>query len=67
MEIYPGRMKIEEIVRDLTSLLGLERLVNKTQHNMEQLAALTMIAHAVGLVVGAALRDEPAQDANSSG
>ncbi len=32
--------------------------MNKTQHNMEQLAALTMIAYAVGLLVGEVLRDE---------
>lgn len=58
LEIYLGRMKIEEAFRDLNSLLGLDRLMNKTQHNMEQLAALTMIAYAVGLLVGEALRDE---------
>jgi hypothetical protein len=58
LEIYLGRMKIEEAFRDLKSLLGLDRLMNKTQHNMEQLAALTMIAYAVGLLVGEALRDE---------
>jgi hypothetical protein len=58
LEIYLGRMKIEEAFRDLKSLLGLDRLMNKTQHHMEQLAALTMIAYAVGLLVGEALRDE---------
>jgi hypothetical protein len=58
LEIYLGRMKIEEAFRDLKSLLGLDRLMNKTQHNMEQLAALTMIAYAIGLLVGEALRDE---------
>jgi hypothetical protein len=57
LAIYLGRMKIEEAFRDLKSLLGLHRLMNKTQHNMEQLAALTMIAYAVGLLVGEALRD----------
>ncbi len=58
LQIYLGRMKIEEAFRDLKSLLGLDRLMNKTQHNMEQLAALTMIAYAVGLLVGEAFRDE---------
>lgn len=58
LEIYLGRMKIEEAFRDLKSLLGLDRLMNKTQHNMQQLAALTMIAYAVGLLVGEAVRDE---------
>jgi len=58
LQIYLGRMKIEESFRDLKALLGLDRLMNKTQHNMEQLAALTMIAYAVGLLVGEAMRDE---------
>ena len=58
LKIYLGRMKIEEAFRDLKSLLGLDRPMNKTQHNMEQLAVLTMIAYAVGLLVGEALRDE---------
>lgn len=58
LQIYLGRMKIEEAFRDLKTLLGLDHLMNKTQHNMEQLAALTMIAYAVGLLVGEALRDE---------
>jgi len=58
LEIYLGRMKIEEAFRDLKSLLGLHRLMNKTQHNMEQLAALTMIAYAVGLLIGEAMRSE---------
>lgn len=51
-------MKIEEASRDLKSLLGLDRLMNKAQHNLEQLAALTMIVYAVGLLPGEALRDE---------
>jgi hypothetical protein len=58
LSIYLERMKIEECFRDLKALLGLDRLMNKTQHNMEQLAALTMIAYAVGLLVGETLRDE---------
>ena len=70
LKIYLGRMKIEEAFRDLKSLLGLERLMNKTQHNMEQLAALTMIAYAVGLLVGEAVRAElygpPPPDASAS-
>lgn len=70
LDIYLERMKIEEAFRDLKALLGLDRLMNKTQHNMEQLAALTMIAYAVGLLVGETLRDElygpppPAPDAD---
>lgn len=48
-----------ECFRDLKALPGLDRLMNKAQHNMEELAAaLTMIAYAVGLLVGETLRDE---------
>jgi Transposase DDE domain len=58
LQIYFGRMKIDESFRDLKDLLGLDHLMNKTQHNMQQMAALTLIAYAVGLLVGECLRDE---------
>ena len=67
-----SRMKIEELFKDLKSLLGLDKLMNKSQHHMEQMAALTLIAYAVGLLVGETLRDElyppppPPQDQPSS-
>ena len=58
LRIYHGRMKIDESFKDLKDLLGLDHLMNKTQSNMEQMAALTLIAYAVGLLVGERLRDE---------
>ena len=56
--IYQGRMKIEESFRDLKSLLGLDRLMNRSRQNMEQVAALTMLAYTIGLLVSEELRDE---------
>jgi hypothetical protein len=58
LRIYHGRMKIDESFKDLKNLLGLDHLMNKTQSNMEQMAALTLITYAVGLLVGERLRDE---------
>lgn len=57
LHIYHARMKIDESFRDLKDLLGLDKLMNKSQKHMEQMAALTMIAYAVGLLVGETLRD----------
>jgi hypothetical protein len=58
LRIYHGRMKIDESFRDLKDLLGLDKLMNKSQQHMEQMATLTLITYAVGLLVGEALRDE---------
>jgi hypothetical protein len=72
LRIYHARMKIDESFKDLKSLLGLDKLMNKSQHHMEQMAALTLIAYAVGLLVGETLRDAlyppplPPQDQPSS-
>lgn len=57
LHIYHARMKIDESFRDLKNLLGLDRLMNKSQKHMEQMASLTMLAYAVGLLVGETLRD----------
>jgi hypothetical protein len=57
LKLYQQRMKIEESFKDLKSLLGMDKAMNKSQRNMEQVTALVMIAYAVGLLVGEALRD----------
>jgi len=57
LEIYFQRMKIDESFRDMKSLLGLERLMNKRRDHMEKMAALLLIAYAVGLWLGEVLRD----------
>ena len=58
LELYQQRMKIDQAFRDLKSLLGLDKIMNKSQHNLEQIIALLMIAYAIGLFVGEALRDQ---------
>ena len=58
LEIYRARMKIEESFRDLKSLLHLDKVVNKTQDNMEKMVALVLIAYAIGVLVGESIRDQ---------
>jgi hypothetical protein len=57
LRIYRARMKIEESFKDLKSLLGLTKIMNKSQDNMEKMVALLLIAYAIGLLVGETLRD----------
>ena len=58
LDLYLQRMKIEESFRDLKSLLGLHKVMNKNQQNMEQMVALLMMAYAIGLLIGEAIRDQ---------
>ncbi len=57
LELYQRRMQIEESLRDLKSLLGLGRLMNKQRVYMEKMVALLLMAYAIGLLVGEELRD----------
>jgi len=57
LAVYAARMKIEETFRDLKTLLNLDKLMNKSQQQMEQMAALVMLAFTIGLLVGETLRD----------
>jgi len=57
LHVYLQRMKIDESFRDLKNLLDLDKVMNKSQHHMEQMAALVMIAYAIGLPIGEAIRD----------
>jgi hypothetical protein len=70
LEISSARMKIEESFRDLKGLLGMERLMNKTQENMEKMIALLLIVYAIALLVGENLRDylyaKPQEDSSFS-
>jgi len=56
LDIYFQRMKIDESFRDMKSLLGLEKLMNKRRDHMEKMAALLLIAYAIGLWLGEMLR-----------
>lgn len=57
LRIYTERMKIEESFRDLKSLLGMGRLMNKRRDYMEKMIALLLIVYTIGLLVGESLRD----------
>lgn len=57
LNIYLQRMKIEESFRDMKSLLGLERLMNKRRDHMEKMVALLLIAYAIGLWLGETVRE----------
>jgi hypothetical protein len=57
LTIYQARTKIEQSFRDLKSLLHLDKIMNKRQTNMEKMMALMMIAYALGILVGEAIRD----------
>ncbi|BAJ62893.1 putative transposase for insertion sequence element [Anaerolinea thermophila UNI-1] len=56
-QIYLSRMKIEQTFRDLKGLLGMTRLMNKRQENMEKMLALLLLVYAIALLVGENLRD----------
>jgi hypothetical protein len=57
LRIYLLRMKIEQSLRDLKSLLGMTRLLNKQQAYMEKMLALLLLVFAIGLLVGERIRD----------
>lgn len=56
-QIYFRRMKIDESFRDLKSLLGMTKVMNKQQQIMEKMLALLLLVFAIGLLVGEGLRD----------
>ena len=57
LALYQQRMKIEICFRDLKSLLQIDKVMNKSQANLEKILALVMLAYAVSLLVGEAIRD----------
>ena len=57
LRFYRARMKIEQAFRDLKSLLGMGRLMNKRQENMEKMLALLLLVYAVAFLIGECLRD----------
>ncbi len=58
LKVYQARVKIEEGLKDLKSLLHLDKVMSKSQLNMEKMIAMLLIAYAVGLLVGEAIRDQ---------
>lgn len=58
LAIYEQRMKIEEMFRDLKTLLTFHKLMNKSRTLMEKMVALILIAYAVILILGEILRKQ---------
>lgn len=58
VEVYEIRMKIEQTFKDAKSLLGIEKVMNKKREQLETTLALLLIAYALGLMVGEAVRDQ---------
>jgi len=57
LKIYQSRMKIEESFKDLTSLLNLDKIMNKSQEYLEKMIDMVMLAYAVGLLIGESIRE----------
>jgi hypothetical protein len=57
LRMYLQRMKIDATFRDLKDLLGLERLMNRSQEYMEKMVALLLLTYTIGHLVGENLRD----------
>jgi len=56
LKVYEKRMKIEELFRDLKSLLGLEKVMSRTLENLEKTLALVLLAYGLALIAGELLR-----------
>jgi hypothetical protein len=57
LRMYLQRMKIDATFRDLKDLLGLERLMNRSQEYMEKMVALLLLTYTIGHLVGENRRD----------
>jgi hypothetical protein len=57
LALYFQRMKIEICFRDLKSLLHINKVMNKSQIYLNKMLAMIMLAYAITLIVGEAIRD----------
>ena len=57
LALYDQRMKIEICFRDLKSLLHIDKVMNKSQVYLDKMLAMVMLAYAISLFVGEAIRD----------
>jgi hypothetical protein len=57
LALYFQRMKIEICFRDLKSLLHIDKVMNKSQVYLNKMLAMVMLAYAISLIVGEAIRD----------
>lgn len=67
LKLYHQRMKIDESFKDMKSLLGLGKAMNKRRENMEKMVAMLLIAYAIGLLVGEEVRDRAYGDGGKMG
>lgn len=57
LSIYRQRMKIVESFKDLKSLLGMDKVMNKRQDKMEKALGMVMVAYSIGLMLGEDIRE----------
>lgn len=57
LALYDQRMKIEICFRDLKSLLHIDKVMNKSQEYLNKMLAMVILAYAICLVVGEAIRN----------
>lgn len=57
LALYDQRMKIEICFRDLKSLLHIDKVMNKSQIYLNKMLALVMLAYAICVIIGEAIRD----------
>lgn len=57
LALYDQRMKIEICFKDLKSLLHIDKVMNKSQVYLNKMLAMILLAYAVSVVVGEAIRD----------
>jgi len=57
LAIYDKRMKIEICFRDLKSLLHMDKVMNKSQVYLNKMLAMVLLAYAISVVLGEAIRD----------
>ena len=55
--IYQRRAKIETSFRDLKTLLNVDKIMNRSKVYLEKVLALFMIAYAIAMLIGEAIRD----------
>ena len=56
LKLYYQRMKIEICFRHLKSLLHIDKMMNKSQDNLDKMQAMVMLTYAICLEVGEAFR-----------
>jgi len=57
LKLYFQRMKIEICFRDLKSLLHIDTVMNKSQDYLDKMLAMVLLAYAICVIVGEAIRD----------